>query len=535
MLKTALVLIGPVLLSLTLAACGSSGSSNAGVTPGTGAPVAGKSTDMMLVSKVDGEAISFTIHEPTTMRADGKYPLILQSHGYGGTKEDAAKRPTLSALYKGFLDRGYGFISIDERGHGDSGGTIRILEPEKEGQDLLQIIDWAEANLPWLAYRDGNLLLGATGGSYGGGFQHLVYAIDPKHRLDAIAPEITWNDLRYSLFNGGHHEDYSNGVFKTFWVGLLSAAGNAAGGGGNVDPEVNEGLVQGLTMNSLDDEKKALLYKNSLASYCAGKNPNGTLTKIDALYWQSPHDTLFNLTEAVRNFECVSAKGGDVRLLTKIGGHDSLAGGGSGEFCGKLKKDIAILDWYDEKLKGVSGKAAYIPKFCWHMDASADDGVVTTTLPTASTALQMPAQTLALQDGSVQTSSIVLMKIGAGGAVLAGIPTIDLQIGDMVPTAPEVGDPIVFVALAKRAAGATSDTLLMGNQVTPFRGYGSFKQQLIGVTSRLNENDELRLVVQASYALRYAGSGSDALTPVSVEATVNLPLLPGNLPAAPAN
>jgi ABC-2 type transport system ATP-binding protein len=350
----------PLALSLTLSACGGSTSATPGgtnpppTTPGT--PVAGKSTDVNLPSNVDGENISFTVHEPTSMVTGTKYPLILQSHGYGGSKENAASRDSLSALYKGFLDRGYGLISIDERGHGESGGTIRILEPEREGQDLLQIIDWAEDNLSWLAYRDGNLLLGATGGSYGGGFQHLIYAIDPKHRLDAIAPEITWNDLRYSLFNGGHHQDYSTGVFKTFWATLLSAAGNAAGGGGTQDPEVNQGLAQGLTTNTLDDDKKALLYKNSLASYCAGENPNGTLTKIDALYWQSPYDTLFNLTDAVRNVKCVSAKGCDVRLLTKIGGHDALVGGGSGEYCGKLKKDTAILDWYDEKLKGISGK-----------------------------------------------------------------------------------------------------------------------------------------------------------------------------------
>lgn len=536
MLFNRLALIGPLVLSLALAACGGNSSSAIGDTPGTGDGVPGKSTDMTLVSKVDGAAISFTVHEPTTLRANGKYPLILQSHGYGGSKEAAASRGSLSALYKGFLDRGYGFISIDERGHGASGGTIRILEPEKEGKDLIQIIDWAEANLSWLAYRDGNLLLGATGGSYGGGFQHLIYTNDPKRRLDAIAPEITWNDLRYSLFNGGHHEDYSNGVFKTFWASLLSAAGNRAGGGGKQDMEVNEGLSQGITMNSLDEGKKALLYKNSLASYCAGTNPNGAVSKIDALYWQSPFDTLFNLTEAVRNVQCVAAQGGDVRLLTKVGGHDTLAGGGSGEACGKLKKDIAILDWYDEKLKGMSGKASYIPKFCWQLDATTDDGVVTNSLPANSTTFQAPAQAVAAQEGSAQSLSLVLMKAGAGGAVLAGVPTITLKIGDATPGAPLLGDPIVFVALAKRVAGTSNDVLLMGNQVTPIRGYGEFTQQLIGVSARLKENDELRLVIQASYAARYAGSASDVLAPVTVEATaINLPLLPGSLPAAPAN
>lgn len=36
----------------------------------------------------------------------------------------------------------------------------------------------------------------------GGAFQHLIHSIDPKHHLDAIAPEITWHDLDYSCYTG---------------------------------------------------------------------------------------------------------------------------------------------------------------------------------------------------------------------------------------------------------------------------------------------------------------------------------------------
>lgn len=524
-------LIRPALagfLFAALSACGGSsapaGAVNGAVVDPGGVAVAGKSTDMKIPSNVDGAVIAFTLHEPTSMKAGARYPLILQSHGYGGSRENAAKRATLSALYKGFLDRGYGLISIDERGHGESGGTIRILDPEKEGKDLLQIIDWAEAKLPWLAYKDGNLLLGATGGSYGGGFQHLIYAIDPKRRLDAIAPEITWHDLRYSLYSGS--------VFKSFWATALSAVGNAAGGGGKQDQQVNQGLADGLTTGKLSQTSLDLLYQNSLISYCEGKNSHGSLSKIDALYWQSNGDTLFNLTDAYNNYKCVSAQGGDVRFLSKVGGHDSLVGGSSGEACGKLDKNNSILAWYDQKLKGIAGAADYIPKVCFNMDASTTDGVVVSTFPTGGQSFQVPAQTLLSQEGSVQTASVVLMKAGADGAVLAGIPRITLNVTD--PTGAKATEPVVFVALAKRAAGATSDTLLAANEVRPFRGFGTFSELMIGVASRLAKDEELRLVIQAANQPRYPNQGAKPSALASVSATVEVPLLPADLPAPPA-
>jgi ABC-2 type transport system ATP-binding protein len=516
------ILALPLLLA-ALSGCGNSANS---AVPADALARGGKSTDVIIPSNVDGENIAFTVHEPTTYVPGAKYPLILEGHGYGGSRVNADSRPApgASGTMGRLLDAGYGVISVDQRGHGESGGTIRILEPEHEGQDLLQMLDWAEANLAWLAYRDSNLLLGAIGGSYGGGYQHLIYAIDPKHRLDAIAPEITWHDLRYSLYSGH--------VFKTFWATALSAAGNAAGGGGNTDPEVTEGLAQGY-QNDLQPDKLALLYKDSLISYCENNNPHGTLTQIDALYWQSSGDTLFNLTEAVNNFKCVAARGGDVRLLVKTGGHDSLVGGAGGESCGELRKIQSIVDWYDEKLKGVAGKAAYIPRVCFHLDVGGTDAVVMDSLPVPTQAYTVPAQSIVAQEGSAQVASVALTTIGAGGAVLAGVPTIELSVTD--PLGQQAGDPIVFVALAKRAAGTTSDAIIMNNQVAPFRGYGTFTQDLIGVTARLAEGDELRLVIQAANQPRYPASGSDAATPVDVAATVNLPLLPPDLPAPPAN
>ncbi len=512
---------GLALFGLFVVACSDGGGGK------SAAPRAGASTDYILDSAVDGEAIAFTVHEPTRFQDGVKYPLILEGHGYGGTRITAAERPAEhdAGTFGRLLDAGYAVMSFDQRGHGDSGGQIRILDPDVEGKDLIQALDWAEANLPWLAYRDNNLLLGAIGGSYGGGYQHLIYAIDPEHRLDAIAPEITWHDLRYSLYQGN--------VFKTFWATLLSTFGNQTSGGH--DPVVNEGLAEGY-QNAISQDKLDLLYRHSLASHCAGENTStagGALAPIDALYWQSANDTLFNLNDAIHNFECLHALGGDVRLLVKTGGHDNTFNGASGENCGTLDKVQSIVDWYDEKLKGVAGKASYIPKHCFHLGVGGEDAVVTEWLPVPTLTVPDLAASLVAQDGSTQVQSFVLSTVGAGGAVLAGIPTIQVSVTD--PAGLQAGDPIVFLALARRAAGTTSDTLLMPNQVAPVRGWGEFSLELVGAAARLAEGDELRLLVHAAFAPRYPGSGSRVATPVDVTATVSVPLLPADLPAPPDN
>ena len=500
---------------LALAACSnSSGSGDSPNNPGSNKRD-GVSIDMIIASDVDGEDISFTIHEPTEFSEGSNYPLILEGHGYGGSKVNAASRPAAgdAGAMGRLLDAGYGVISIDQRGFGEAGGTVRLFDPDFEGRDLVQIVDWAEANLEWLAYRNNNLLLGAIGGSYGGGYQHTLLLNDPLQRLDAVVPEITWHDLRDALFY--------NGVFKSLWATVLAGAGSATG---NQDPLIQSGLASGLATNSLGAEETALLEKNSVFAGCR----DGKMPRVDAMYWQSTGDTLFNLNETYRNYECVSAQGGDVRLLTKNGGHDSLLGGSSGEQCGNLDKVQAIVDWYDEKLKGQAGQASYIPEFCFHLNNSADDGVVTATLPRPTQSFQVPAQTLLAQEGSVQSVTVPLTTIGAGGAVIAGIPAINISISD--PLGLELGDPIIFAILA------VNGTELQANQVQPFRGYqANVDSELVGVTNRLAEGDVLELIIMAAHTPRYPTNGSTVGAAVSVDAMVSVPLLAGNLPAPPAN
>ena len=206
-----------------------------------------------------------------------------------------------------------------------SGSTGRILDPSLEGQDLLQILDWAEENLEWLAYDPngadtglgkGNPIVGAIGSSYGGGFQHLVHAIDTKHRLDAIAPDITWHDLRNSLNPGD--------AAKTMWslalVGIGESSGNASldlalvalgttqdpfNGpllGDGQDPFVKETLARAVATNEFPRQALDWFRYHSLGNWCAASGLPAMPylaygDDITPMLLADEADTLFQLNE----------------------------------------------------------------------------------------------------------------------------------------------------------------------------------------------------------------------------------------------
>lgn len=494
---------------------------------------AGVNYNIYLDSDVDGEVIAFTVMEPPTVATGLTAPLIFESHGYSGSRKRAPDSGMLAALHA----EGFGFISLDERGNGESGGTVRILDPAFEGQDWLQVLDWAEENLEWLRYEntadqivakdapDANPVMGAVGGSYGGGYQHLIYALDPKHRLDAIAPDITWNDLRYSLFPGG--------VFKSQWATLLAGLGSTPPN--TQDQEVQEGLAQGLSNNSLDQGKLDLLYRNSLASHCAGENDYtapGGLTPIDSFYTQSAHDTLFNFNDAKRNYDCVNALGGDVRFYIKTGGH-GLSEGDSSETCGGVGRTDATVAWYREKLLHQAGDADVIPDICIQLGSNFGDSVSLASIP-VGTADAVDVAVGVVPTGTAGASpSYFTVYDGAvdGANALAGIATVTVDmhvpvVGGEPPAAPSTrADPIVFMGLGIREGDAGQVTHLQA-QMQPFRGYKTdFAEELVGVAERVSTTQQVVLIVQGDFAPQYAGNSSVPSSTVDVNVSISLPLI----------
>jgi ABC-2 type transport system ATP-binding protein len=272
---------------------------------------------------------------------DGKVPAVLLAHGFGGTKESV--RSDAESL----AERGYAVLTWTARGFGRSTGQIHLDSPDHEVKDAQRLLDWLAARPEVTTDATGDPKVAAVGGSYGGALALLLAGQD--QRVDAIVPQITWNDLNQALVPGG--------VFKKAWAGYFFGNGGASalgllGAGGRAqeqgDPacgrfaeDVCKAYLQMATTGIPDETTKALLLKSS---------PATVLDRIKAptLLIQGAVDTLFPLSEADANAKGIAATGTPVRVAWFTGGHD----GGAGPTSDSDRLKYLTAQWLDHYLKG---------------------------------------------------------------------------------------------------------------------------------------------------------------------------------------
>lgn len=323
-----------------------------------------------VVESFDGEPIYTTMFMPEGASAASPVPLVMRSHGWAGHGERSLAEA--SSTTKALLDAGYAVLTWDERGFGYSGGQVHVLKPRFEGRDASALIDWlaTDADIaPKLVCESGrgtdgtcaDPVIGMTGGSYGGGIQMLTAAFDAEFssttsgdepRVDALAPEITWNDLRYSL--------YDNRVINFGWSELLYAIGVPTARGEGLDPrnpagpqagglaqQIHESQTEGVTTNQLSAESVRFFGRSSLAAY-GDEHP----VTVPTMFLQGSVDTLFDLSEAARNFHHVRGRA-PAKMVVFCGGHVSCPAYYA-EANDRRFMNQAILDWFGKYLRGRS-------------------------------------------------------------------------------------------------------------------------------------------------------------------------------------
>ncbi len=239
--------------------------------------------------KVD---ICYTIFKPAGASKARKVPLVMHSHGWGGS------RTTDPAAFQNYLDAGFGVLSFDQRGFGESGGKAHVMNPDFEGRDVRTLVRLI-ARQPWVR-KDGpgDPRLGSIGGSYGGGYQFLGAFEELRTRgkpvFDAMAPEITWWDLKESLA--------PDEVVRTEWVTALSAAGLPSQAlPENIYTTLADGAATGTwpdgsTPGTVDLD--AFFRKNGPSWHVR----NGRRLNIPVLFGQGETDNLFPLRQGLKNW-----------------------------------------------------------------------------------------------------------------------------------------------------------------------------------------------------------------------------------------
>ena len=236
--------------------------------------------------------ICYTLFKPVGASAKHPVPLIMHSHGWGGS------RTTDPAAFGQWLDAAYGVLSFDQRGFGESGGQAYVENPDVEGHDVTGLVDLV-SKLPWVKQDGpGDPRLGAIGGSYGGGYQfHGAFEELRQHGtpvFDALAPEITWNDLNTSLA--------PQGVVRTEWALALSAASLPSQA---LPTKIYQALVEGAATGTYPDgsipgtENLPEFFRKNGPSYHVSQ---GRKLDIPVLFGQGTTDTLFNLQQGLDNW-----------------------------------------------------------------------------------------------------------------------------------------------------------------------------------------------------------------------------------------
>ncbi|MEU6890418.1 alpha/beta fold hydrolase [Streptomyces sp. NPDC046557] len=276
----------------------------------------------------------------------GRRPAVLLGHGFGGSKDD------VRAQAERLARDGYAVLTWSARGFGRSGGRIGLNDPDYEVKDVSRLIDWLALRPEVRLDAPGDPRVGVAGASYGGAAALLAAGYD--HRVDAIAPQITYWNLADSLF--------PNGVFKKLWAGVFFTTGSASGltpnqppagpagaatgtgtGCGRFQPELCAMYERVAVSGKPDAEARALLERRSPSAV-------GDRIKVPALIVQGQDDSLFPLDQADAMARAIAANGAPVAVDWAAGGHD----GGMRE-AGRIESRVTA--WFDRYLKGDEGAA----------------------------------------------------------------------------------------------------------------------------------------------------------------------------------
>lgn len=309
------------------------------------------------ITSFDGTPIAYHFFPAAGLPDGQRAPVVMVAHGYGETapRDPEGPRlggaPTLSRL----LDAGYHVLTWDARGHGSSGGNAMLDSPDFEVRDTRRLIDWLARQPEVQLDGAGDPRVGMVGASYGGIIQYLTAAHDD--RVDVIAPGYTAYSLATTTFE-------RNGRFAEHWLAGIMAGGITnvpAGVIGDygphlhlVDPSIAVPGAVSIAAGRMTPGLREILEYRSPSSYLHR-------ITVPTLVQGGTSDTLFPLTNAVRDFMALKRQGVPVKMSWNCEGH-SLCPGDAGPL--EEHFNHVVINWFDRWLKR-DRSVRTGPQFTW--------------------------------------------------------------------------------------------------------------------------------------------------------------------------
>ncbi|MFD8236534.1 CocE/NonD family hydrolase [Streptomyces sp. NPDC059696] len=348
-------------------------------------------TPLTFTVRAGGRActVDADLYRPAGVDRDHPAPAVLGTNGFGGSKADGST----DTIGKAFARRGYVSLVYSGLGFGGSGCLISLDDPAIDGVAASRLVDFLggtraadDGTTADFVTRDapGDPRVGMIGGSYGGAVQLATAAVD--HRLDALVPMITWNDLAYALDpNSTAGAGNVPGVFKWQWTNGFYLIGE---GQPLLRPSLDPSRVNALTcLHFVTDACRTIRTLNSgsypadrtaeLLAFAHRVSPASYLDRVDTptLLVQGQADTLFNLNEATATYRTLRARGTPVKMIWQSWGHSSGPTAGELDLSrGNLDTSYVgrrVLAWFDRYLhrRPHTGTG---PAFAYHRDWIAD-------------------------------------------------------------------------------------------------------------------------------------------------------------------
>ena len=523
--------------------------------------------------------VDANLYTPAGASAAHPVPAILATNGFGGSKSD------FDTIAPSYARRGFVFLAYSGLGFGGSGCKIELDDPDYDGKAGSQLVSFLGGGK---AAEDGTRVdyvvhdavahngihyaddprVGMLGGSYGGEIQFAVAEQDP--RVDALNPQITWNDLAYSLTpnntalragvtsrtpgivkidwpTGFFGEGIGDGIQETAASGDTSHVGQCP----NFDDRACPAILTAAGTSYPDDTTLAFLRHASVMSYM-------NRIRVPTFLAQGEVDSLFDLQEATATYQALRAQGTPVRMLWRSSGH-------SGGSLGNAENDEADpeagyesrleLEWFQYYLQGRGVPPAldfsfYRPWVHYRGSAAPAVGELPAYPATAPTQLDLSGtgslvgSRSSVQAGSASMAATAAAPSSTGGGIVnvgdtnppgtavtfataplshdtevVGIPSVTFRVDAPTFAASQAGGPGGMLELFAKVDDydpSTGMATLPQNLVSAARIPDVTKPitiQLPGIVYRFAKGHEIRLVISTSDAV-YRGNNSSG--PVTV-------------------